>query len=194
MSDTDKELVAVHEAGHALLCMLLKGMETPSQVSIVSRTGSFDRSVWSAAEDRDFSTKRELMAQLIVLLGGRAAELNAFGEPSTRAEDDLEHAANLARKMVERWAMTGRFDLAGGSRDQSSSHISWGPGGQEVGQLLAKSEQAARLILGDNAKRLHAIARVLAQQETLTAADLEQIGTERSNLPVLRAVPNTRAG
>ena len=90
--------------------------------------------------------------------------------------------------------MTGRFDLAGGNRDQSSSHLSWGPGGEEVGQLLAKSEQAARIILGDNRKRLHAIARVLARQETLTASELEHIGTERSNLPVLRAVPDRQAG
>jgi cell division protease FtsH len=194
MGEEEKQLVAVHEAGHALLSMLLKGMETPSQVSIVSRTGSFDRSVWSGTEDRETLTKRELMAQLIVLLGGRAAELNAFGEPSTRAEDDLEHAGDLARNMVERWAMTGRFDLAGSRVKANSPQPSWGPGGQEVGLLLAKAEQAARIILRDNAKRLHAIARVLVERETLTAAELEQIGVPRSNLPVLRVVPDTRAG
>ena len=96
--------------------LLLRGMRPPSRVSIVSRKGAFERSPWSTAEDRETLTKRELMAQLIVLLGGRAAEIHTFGEPSTRAEDDLQHAAALARRMVEQWAMTGRFELAGGER------------------------------------------------------------------------------
>ena len=67
----------------------------------MNRGGAFGRSPWSTADDREVLTKRELMAQLIVLLGGRAAEMQVFGQPSTRAEDDLEHAAGLARRMVE---------------------------------------------------------------------------------------------
>ena len=183
MGEDEKQLVAVHEAGHALLSVLLRGMKPPPQVSIVSRTGAFDRSVWSSADDREIQTKRELMAQLIVLLGGRAAELNVFGEPSTRAEDDLRHAATLARRMVERWAMTGRFDLAGRSSDAAGGTLALGPGGQDVAELLARAEQTARIILRDNAGRLAAIAGRLVEHETLTAAELEALaGEERTTV------------
>ncbi|MEO7443662.1 MAG: AAA family ATPase, partial [Acidimicrobiales bacterium] len=105
MDDDEKQLVAAHEAGHALLSVLVKGMQTPAQVSIVGRAGMVEKSAWAGDDDRGSLTKRDLLARLIVLLGGRAAELNLFGEPSTGAEDDLKHAATLARRMVEKWAM-----------------------------------------------------------------------------------------
>ena len=174
MSEDEKQLVAVHEAGHALLSILLRGVKPPSRVSIVKRSGSFQRSPWFSADDREVLTKRELMAQLIVLMGGRAAEMNAFGQPSTRSEDDLENAASLARRMVERLAMTGRFELAGHGEDPKR-----GPddqhGGKEVRELLLRAEQAARTILGDNADDLQRIADELAEQETLTAAELQDM-------------------
>jgi cell division protease FtsH len=174
MSDEEKELVGVHEAGHALLSVLLRGVQPPSRVSIVNRGAAFGRSPWSTTDDREVLTKRELMAQLIVLMGGRAAEMQIFGQPSTRAEDDLEHAAALARRMVERLAMTGRFELAGGKEDSPRSGDD-GDGGKEVRELLQKAEQAARTILGDNSGDLRTVAETLVLKETLTAAELHDI-------------------
>ncbi|MDP8976098.1 MAG: AAA family ATPase [Actinomycetota bacterium] len=194
MGEEEKILVAVHEAGHSLLSMLVRGMSPPARVSIMQRTGAFGRSIWSAANDREIRTKRELMAQLIVLLGGRAAEFNTFGEPSTRAEDDLDHAAVLARQMVERWAMTGRYDLAGAGQEAATS--SWSPGGQEIGQLLARAEQAGRMILRDNSAPLRAVAEALVERETLTAADLEAItglGRGRTPTATLSSIGDARA-
>src|ERR671916_1704250 len=174
MSDDEKELVGVHEAGHALLSVLLRGVQPPSRVSIVNRGAAFGRSPWSTTDDREVLTKRELMAQLIVLMGGRAAEMQVFGQPSTRAEDDLEHAATLARRMVERLAMTGRFELAG-RKDDGSRSGDEGEGGKEVRELLEKAEQAARTILGDNSNDLRMIAETLVLKETLTAQELQDI-------------------
>ncbi|MDQ4133105.1 MAG: AAA family ATPase [Actinomycetota bacterium] len=176
MSDDEKQVVAVHEAGHALLSVLLRGVKPPARVSIVSRSGNFDWSPWATGDDREVVTKRELMAQLIVLLGGRAAEMNVFGQPSTRAEDDLEHAAALARRMVEKLAMTGRFELAGesshGDHRRSSADDD---GGKEVRELMHRAEQAARTILGDNADDLRVIADTLEERETLTGAELQSL-------------------
>ncbi|MGH9285933.1 MAG: ATP-dependent zinc metalloprotease FtsH, partial [Acidimicrobiales bacterium] len=191
MSEDEKELVAVHESGHALLSVLLRGVEPPARVSVVSRGSAFGKSLWSNADDREVLTKRELMAQLIVLLGGRAAEMNVFGEPSNRAEDDLEHAAELARRMVERWAMTGRFELAGGKRDATRYHIEGSAGGNEVRDLVARSEQVARKVLGDNAADLRTIADALVRRETLTAAELAGLigkGTDLAPVRHLRAI------
>lgn len=168
-------LLAVHESGHALLSLLLRGMSPPPRVSIVSRGGALDKSVWSPAEAGEVLTKRELLARLMVLLGGRAAELNILGEPSTQAEDDLGHAANMARNMVERWAMTGRFELAAGTRHGSTPLIEGSAGGEEVRRLVAGAEVAARSILKDNRATLLRIADALAERETVNADDLEEL-------------------
>jgi cell division protease FtsH len=174
--DDERQLRATHEAGHALLTLLLRGMRPPSRVSIVTRSGAFERSPWSTAEERETMTKRDLMAQLIVLLGGRAAEMLTFGEPSTRAEDDLQHAAALARRMVEQWALTGRYELAaGGEKDKKMPYIEGSAGGSEVRTLVSGAEQAARTILADNERSLEIIAATLAERETLTASELSDL-------------------
>jgi cell division protease FtsH len=98
-----------------------------------------------------------------------------FGEPSTRAEDDLQHAAALARRMVEQWAMTGRFELAGGQPDKKMPYIEGSAGGGEVRTLLSGAEQAARTILRDNEASLRIIASNLAESETLTAEELTEL-------------------
>jgi cell division protease FtsH len=175
LDDDEKEIVSVHEAGHALLSLLVKGMTPPARISIVNRSGNSARSNWSSVDDRAILTKRELMAQLIVLLGGRAAEVNTFGEPSNRAEDDLRHAADLAQRMVGRWGMTGRFELAGRGPDAPAHHLEGTPSSHEVREILSRSEQAARVILRDNGADLVRVARVLAKRETITRADLEEL-------------------
>ena len=194
MNDEEKELAAVHEAGHALLSVLVRGMKTPARVSIVGRSGAFDKSVWSPADEGGIVTKRELIAQLIVLLGGRAAELNAFGEPSTRAEDDLEHAAILARRMVERLAMTGRFELAGGRKDDPTHYFEGSAGGGEVRLLLSRSEHAAQVILEDNKNALFAIADALVERETLSAAELLHLAGRTPSPAALAGVRQINAG
>ncbi len=172
LDEPEKRLIAIHEAGHALLSLLLKHVEIPPRVSIVTRGGSGTASVWSLSRDREILTKRELMAQLIVLQGGRAAEMNTFGEPSTRAEDDLDDAAKLARQMIERWAMTGRFELAGRNDDAVTRSRTENRSEPAVAKMLARSEQAARTILGDNRARLRAIAEELLERETLSITDV----------------------
>ena len=116
--------------------------------------------------------------------------MNTFGQPSTRSEDDLEHAAALARRMVERLAMTGRFDLADkGAKDED------GDGAKEVRELLLRAEQAARTILGDNAEDLRRIAEALTEKETLSSAEISMLTTTRRRGPLLAqardAIPGT---
>jgi cell division protease FtsH len=177
MYDEEKALLAVHESGHALLSLLLRGMQPPARVSIVTRGGRFDTSPWSGRDEGETLTKRELLARLIVLLGGRAAELLVLGEPSTNAEDDLKDAASLARGMVERWAMTGRYELASAGRDGKMPYLEGSAGGEEVRGLVAGAESAAREILSNHRPSLTAMADALADRETLTAAELSGIHT-----------------
>ena len=116
------------------------------------------------------------MARLMVLLGGRAAEIHKFGEPSTRAEDDLREAGALARRMVERWGMTGRFELTGSYTGNITTPDEGLRSNQEVRKLLAKAEQAAIMIIKDNDKRLVPIAEALIERETLTLDEIARLG------------------
>ncbi|HEX2026792.1 MAG TPA: AAA family ATPase [Nitriliruptorales bacterium] len=175
LRDEDKRLIAYHESGHALVALLLRGIEPPARVSIVSRAGALTRSPWALPEDREVVTQRELMAQLMVLLAGRAAELAVFGEPSSRAEDDLREAASLARRMVERWAMTGEYELAG--REILDDVSSWTPHGSDraVRRLVDRAERGARTILADRADDLRRVADTLAEQETMELAAIAEL-------------------
>lgn len=175
MGEEEKRLVAYHEAGHALLSLLLKGVKPMNRVSIVGRIGDPSKPVWSTSEDREVTTRRELMAQLMVLLAGRAAEKHTFGEPSTRAEDDLREAGTLARRMVERWAMTGRFEFSGNEGGRGLYAEPDKSANQEVRKLLMRAEQAALVIIGDNEHRLNAVAEALIARETLDVDEVARL-------------------
>lgn len=184
LDDGERRLIAYHEAGHALLCLLLRGMKIPPRVSIFSRGNTTERSMWSITEGRAVLTKRELQAQLILLLGGRAAEMMVFGEPTTRSEDDLEHAGALARKMVERWAMTDSGPSPNQSVEVLAKQIAGGQLPSDgVGRLLSRAEQAARVILSDHADELDRIAEALMEYETLSSLQLQSL--------ISRALPSS---
>ena len=152
------------------MTLLLRDMEPPARVSIVNRRAGFDSSTWSGRDEDETLSKRELMTRLMVLLGGRAAEFQIFGQPTTEAADDLKDAAGLARRMVEHWAMTGRYELAVGR--EKVPYMEGSAGGGEVRSLVSGAENAARSILASHEASLRAIAAALAERETLTAAEL----------------------
>jgi cell division protease FtsH len=192
LDDDARWLLAVHEAGHALLSQLLRGVHPPPWVSIVHRGSSGDRSAWSSSESGQVLTKRELIARLMLLLGGRAAELMVLGEPSTEAEDDVGEAAGLARRMVEQWAMTGRYELAGGSRDRMPV-VEGSAGGNEVRRLVAGAETAAATILTNNRMMLLRLARVLAERETLPNHEVARLCGQAPGPRRLEPVPSPSA-
>ncbi len=170
LTPDEKRLLGVHEAGHALLTLLLRDIEPPARVSILSRRAGFDSSSWAGRDQDETLSKRELMTRLIVLLGGRAAEFQIFGQPTTEAADDLKDAAELARRMVERWAMTGRYELAVGR--EKVPYMEGSAGGEEVRGLVSGAEAAARSILADHEASLRSIADALADRETLSADEM----------------------
>ncbi|MBA2280765.1 MAG: AAA family ATPase [Actinomycetota bacterium] len=189
IGDEEKCLLAQHEAGHALLALLVKDVAVPSRVSIITGSSAHGRSPWSLAPEQENLTRRHLMAQLIVLLGGRAAELNVFGEPSTRAEDDLDAAATIARRMIERWAMTGRYELAGADPDAVTRARTGAASEAEVGKVLRQAEGAARQILADHAAALAAVARGLVVDETISIADVAVLAGLDPSMVAPRSTP-----
>jgi len=106
LSPKERNVVAHHEMGHALLGMILPGADTVHKVSIIPRgIGALGYTIQRPSEDRFIMTRDEIENRMAVLLGGRAAELVVFGQLSTGAADDLAKATDMARDMVVRYGM-----------------------------------------------------------------------------------------
>ena len=106
ISDKEKAIIAAHEVGHALLAELLEFADPLHKVSILPRGQALGYTLSLPLEDKYLTTRSELMDDITVLLGGRAAETLHFGEVTTGAHNDLERATSVARAMVMEYGMS----------------------------------------------------------------------------------------
>ena len=107
MSAKEREIVAYHESGHAIVASVVPGLDPVHKISIVQRGfGALGYTMQLPLEDRYLVTRTDLLGQLAVLLGGRTAEEIAFGEISTGAQNDLQRATDIARAMVTEFGMS----------------------------------------------------------------------------------------
>lgn len=129
MNDREKQVVAAHEAGHALVAALLPRVDPVHKVSIIPRGNALGYTWQRPVEDRYIMGQEELQDRLVVLLGGRGAEQLVFSENSTGAADDIARATDLARRMVTEYGMSadlGSVRLAADTQAQylgASGHL-----------------------------------------------------------------------
>ncbi|MEJ8826544.1 ATP-dependent zinc metalloprotease FtsH [Variovorax humicola] len=186
----ERELVATHELGHALTALSLPGADKVHKVSIVPHgIGALGYTLQRPSEDRHLLRRGELLDKLAVLLGGRAAEILVFGEPSTGAADDLVKATNLARDMVLRYGMDlglGPVVYAGQhspfleSPADAAATVTSGTLGEKTAQriddavqgLIEQESKRATRLLGDRREILDRCVRALVSKETLEEAEL----------------------
>ncbi|WP_040683268.1 ATP-dependent zinc metalloprotease FtsH [Thermosinus carboxydivorans] len=188
ISDKEKKLTAYHEAGHALVGMLLTHTDPVHKVSIIPRGRAGGYTLMLPKEDRYYATKSELLDQLKTLLGGRVAEALVLGEISTGAQNDLERATELVRKMVTEYGMSevlgpitfgrrqeqvflGR-DIA---RDRNYSEEVAYAIDKEVRRIIEDAYAKTEEMLKTNMDKLHLIAEALLERETLEGEELEQL-------------------
>jgi cell division protease FtsH len=132
LTDEEKQMVAYHEAGHAIVGASLKYADPVHKVSIVPRTKAMG-ATQQFPEGEKYIYHREYLAdRLAVMMGGRAAEMSVFGTATSGAGNDLQNATQIARRMVLEWGMSGRFE-----------HMALGSGDDQVflGEQIAKSRQ-----------------------------------------------------
>lgn len=191
ISDKEKRLTAFHEAGHALVGMLLPNADPVHKVSIIPRGRAGGYTLMLPKEDRYYATRSELLDQLKTLLGGRVAEAVVLGEISTGAQNDLERATELVRKMICEYGMSeamgpitfGRrqeqvFLGRDISRDRNYSEEVARAIDQEVRTLIDEAYNKTEAMLRSNLEKLHLIAQALMEKETLEADELEQLMRE----------------
>lgn len=106
MSDKEKKMIAYHEGGHALVAHALPNSDPVHKITILSRGRALGYTMTLPMEDKFLATRSEMMDQLAMLLGGRAAEELVFHEPTTGASNDIEKATAVARRMVTEYGMS----------------------------------------------------------------------------------------
>jgi cell division protease FtsH len=182
MSPLEKETVAYHEAGHALLAEARPHADKVAKISIIPRgVAALGYTQQSPTEERHLLRRGELLQRLDVLLGGRVAEELAFGEASTGAQDDLQRATELAWQMVSQYGMSDHLGLAcyratpragdwpgpTASSARAYSERTARTMDAEVSGLLAASRERVRLTLQAQRGALDALARRLLQTEVI---------------------------
>jgi cell division protease FtsH len=191
MSPAEKERVAYHEAGHALVALSLEHGRPVHRVSIIPRSiGTLGHTLQLPTEERFLMTRSELSDQLTVMLGGRAAEEITYkGEISTGASDDLERASELARQMVTRFGMSDRMGnltygkpLAGrflqsafSGEERNYSDKTAEAIDDEVHRLIDECYDRSRNTLLTRYPQLERIAQELITKETLDRAALDEL-------------------
>ena len=193
----EREVVAHHEMGHALVAAALPTTDTVHKVSIIPRgIGALGYTLQRPTEDRYLMTRRELEHKLAVLLGGRVAEHIVYGEVSTGAADDLARATDIARSMVTQYAMVP--ELGSATYAENGAGLLGGPGSLlharryseetareidcAVRAIMNAAFDRARAVLDQNRTILEESARALLDRETLAEADLRPI-FEKVELP-----------
>ncbi len=190
MSTKEREIVAYHESGHAIVASSLPGTDPVHKISIVARGfGALGYTMQTPLEDRYLMQRRDLMSQLAMLLGGRSAEEIALGEISTGAQNDLQRATDIARAMVTEWGMSERLgainldpgkrsrflDLPQGNERGPYSEETAKMIDEEVKMIVSEAHNDARRILMDKRDLLETITRRLLDKEVMEGDELRAI-------------------
>lgn len=186
----DKQVAAYHEAGHAVVAAILSPEDRISKVSVVAR-GRAGALTWLLTdEQQQLANRSQLQGRLATLMGGRAAEEAAFGEPSRGAEDDLQRATDLARKMVCEYGMSPTLgpmslkptpawaELSADGVPHTSSRLA-DLADEEVRALLVEASEDARKVLANNRGLLDRVAARLVESESLDGEELEELLYQR---------------
>lgn len=178
LSKREREVVAFHEVGHALVAGLLEGTDPVHKITIVPRTmGALGYTMQLPEEEKYLVSKEELMNQIMVMLGGRAAEEEVFNLVSTGASNDIERATQTARNMVTIYGMTDNFDMMAlesvqnryldGRAVRNCSEETSTLVDKEVLAIIKECHQKAREILRENRDLLDKISEYLLDKETI---------------------------
>jgi len=196
MSKKEKEITSLHESGHALLSLLLPEVNPLKKVSIIPRGLAGGYTFTPPLEDRHYWTKKELLAEITMILGGRASEELNLSEVTTGAQNDLEVATGMARRMVTQFGMSEKLgNLTLGRREglvflgrdimeeknysEQTAHII----DEEVKKIIDDAYNKAIDLLRNNLEKLKLLSNSLLEKEVLSGQEVKTIlGIEKSDL------------
>jgi len=204
LSDEEKRNTAYHEAGHALVAVLMKHADPLHKVTIIPRGMALGVTMQLPIDDKHTYTRDYLETQLAIMMGGRIAEEIFLGTMTTGAGNDIERASELARKMVCEFGMSKMGPITFGKKEEQiflgreiSQHRDFSENtamaiDEEVKRFVNEGYQNAYKILDDKKQVMHAIAAALLEREVLDAAEIQMI-IEGKQLPA-RTAPSDHDG
>ncbi len=188
LQESEKRKTAYHEAGHTLTAWHLDGAHVVHKVTIIPRGRALGVTQYVPSEERLSISKRELDHQLVVLLGGRAAEKIVYHETCVGAENDLERATDIARRMVTHWGMSPKIGPVSYKtsdedpflgremhRQRQFSEHTQELIDEEVGRILLEADQKAEQVLREHRGQLEEITQALLEREELTEDELTEL-------------------
>jgi len=186
MTDKEKEIIAYHEAGHALASQKLSDAEPVRKISIIGRGLAAGYTLKVPKEEKMLKNKREFEAEIAVLLGGYLTEKIVFGETTTGSSDDLNKASSIARDIVKKYGMSEMGPVTFGKRQSlmflgdESEAINYSEAtaikiDEEVNRIINKARKEAEEILTKNRKVLDKIAKTLIKKETIEREEFERL-------------------
>jgi cell division protease FtsH len=189
LSRDDRERIAYHEGGHAILGLLVPGADPVHRVTIVPRGQALGVTYQRPDSDRYNYPEAYLRARIVGMLGGRAAEEIVYGTRTTGAENDIEQATSLARAMVTRWGMSDELGMVQLAPKQNPylASLDGVPGttsfseetartiDAEVHRIIAESHEKARRLLSEHRTALDALAEALLARETLDEQEILEV-------------------
>jgi len=190
MSPKEKEIVAYHESGHAIVAESVEHADPVHKITIIPRgVAALGYTQQQPTEDRYLMTKSELLDRMAVLLGGRVAEELVFGEISTGAQNDLQRATDIARSMVTEYGMSDRLGLVTYERERRPMFLpeSFTSGGKtyseekaaeidgEISTVVEDTHQRVRGILGEKREVLNTLAKLLLEKEIVQGDEMRAL-------------------
>ena len=200
ITEQDKRITAIHEAGHAIIAQTLPNCDDVQEISIIPRGMAGGYTLTFDEQDRTHMTKQKLLDTITMMLGGRSAEETMLDDITTGASNDIERATNTARKMVAEWGMSDKLGL-----------ISFGEGGEifvgknyqrqidysqelayeidkEVKEIIDNAHERALKILADKKDVLEKVEKILLEKETIYKEEFEMLFNGASVEEVVAAI------
>lgn len=186
LSPKEREIVAYHEVGHALVAALLKNTEPVHKITIVPRTGgALGYTMQIEEENKYLNSKEDLINQITMLVGGRAAEEEVFDIVTTGASNDIERATAIARQMVSVYGMSEQFDMMAlesiqsryldGRAVRNCSEETSTILDKEAMNIIREAHKKARKIISDNRGLMKKISTVLLEKESIFGEEFLEI-------------------
>lgn len=186
LSDHEKQVVAYHEIGHALVAAMQSHSAPVQKITIIPRTsGALGYTMQVEEGDKYLMTKQEIENKIATFTGGRAAEEVVFHEITTGAANDIEQATKLARAMITRYGMSEEFDMVametvtnqylGGDTSLTCSADTQKDIDRKVVELVKKQHEKAKQLLLENREKLDELARFLYEKETITGEEFMKL-------------------
>jgi len=194
ISDSEKEIIAYHEAGHAIIG-IATGSDPVHKVTIIPRGRALGLTMQLPTEEKHLHSKKYWMNQIMILFGGHLAEQIKFNDVTTGASNDISRASGIARKMVTEWGMNENLGpIAFGQKNEQiflgreiaqhndHSEETAKQIDAEVEKIIKKALEDARKVIIDNNDKFEALSRALIERETIDAEEISLI-MEGKDLP-----------